>query len=362
MARLILEEIRVPLRAFDLQLSLAVERTVALVGPSGAGKSTVLRAIAGLVRPSSGRIAVGDEPWFDSSAKLDVPPERRRVGLVFQDYALFPHMTVRQNVEYARRHRADDYLDRLGIRHLERARPGELSGGERQRVALARALARDPSVLLLDEPLSALDPHTKAEVRSELHELLAGLGIPSLLVTHDFEDAAALADEVGVLVDGELRQTGTPVELVAGPRDPFVAAFTGANLLRGTAERAGGLTSIRLADGRSITTTDEGTGDVVAAIYPWDITVALSPPDDSAMNVLGDTVRSVAELGNRTRITIGPVSAEVTVESYERLGLSVGQPAYAIFKATGTRIVANGYTRAGAEADDAIRMRGSKNA
>ncbi len=137
-------------------------------------------------------------------------PEDRRVGLVFQDYALFPHLTVRQNVEYARRNAADEYLDRFGIRHLERARPGSLSGGERQRVALARALARDPAILLLDEPLSALDAHTKVEVRTELQQLLAGLEIPTLLVTHDFEDAAALAGLVGVLVDGELRQTGEP--------------------------------------------------------------------------------------------------------------------------------------------------------
>ena len=123
-----------------------------------------------------------------------MPPERRRVGLVFQEYALFPHMTVRQNIEYARRHAADDYLERFRIAHLANARPGELSGGERQRVALARALARDPQVLLLDEPLAALDAHTKTTVRAELHDLLAGLDIPVLLVTHDFEDAAALAD------------------------------------------------------------------------------------------------------------------------------------------------------------------------
>jgi molybdate transport system ATP-binding protein len=361
MATLVLEEIAVPLRAFGLRLSLEVDGTVALVGPSGAGKTTVLRAIAGLVRPRSGRIAAGDETWFDGVTGVHLPPEQRRVGLVFQDYALFPHMTVRQNVEYARRHAADEYLDRLAIRHLEGARPGELSGGERQRVALARALARDPAVLLLDEPLSALDPHTKADVRSELQELLADLSIPTLLVTHDFDDAAALADRVGVLVDGELRQTGPPAELVAAPRDPFVASFTGANLLRGVAERVGGLTWVRLEDGRSITTTDEGSGEVVVAVYPWDVTVSLTEPDESAMNVVHDTVRSVAELGNRTRVTIGPVSAEITAQSFERLGLRVGQQAFATFKATGTRVVASGHTRSGG-ADEANRTRGSNTA
>jgi len=358
MATLVLEEIAVSLRSFELRLSLEVGSTVALVGPSGAGKSTVLRAIAGLVRPSEGRITIGDALWFDAARKIDLPPEERRVGLVFQDYALFPHLTVRQNVEYARRNAADEYLDRLGIRHLERAKPGDLSGGERQRVALARALARDPDILLLDEPLSALDPHTKAGVRSELQELLGSLRLPTLLVTHDFEDAAALADRIGVLVDGVLRQAGTATELVAEPGDPFVASFTGANLLRGVAEQRGGLTRVRLEDGRTITTTDEGGGEVVVAIYPWDVVVSLVEPDESALNVIHDTVRSLTELGNRTRVTIGPVSAELTAQSVERLGLHVGLPVYAMFKATGTRIVA-GYARTASGDDPPKWMRGS---
>jgi molybdenum ABC transporter ATP-binding protein len=341
MAELTLEEIVVPLRSFRLRLNLGVDRTIALVGPSGAGKTTVLRAIAGLVTPASGRIASGGETWFDGARRISLPPDRRRVGLVFQDYALFPHLTVRQNVEYARRHKADEYLDRFSIGHLEHARPAELSGGERQRVALARALARDPDVLLLDEPLSALDAHTKAGVRSELHELLAGLGIPVLLVTHDFEDAAALADRVGVIVDGELRQFGTPGELVAQPEDPFVASFTGANLLHGFAERADGFTRVRLLDGTVLSTVDEAVGELTLAVYPWDITLSTHAPDDSAMNLIHAPIRRIAELGNRVRVSIGPVSAEITADSLRRLGLEVGQPAYASFKATGTRVVAN---------------------
>src|SRR5262249_25728384 len=153
---------------------------------------------------------------------------------LFQDYALFPHLTVRQNIEFARRHKADEYLQRFGIERLADARPSELSGGERQRVALARALARGPKALLLDQPLAALHHRTKAAVRGELQELLRELEIPTLFVTHDFEDAAALADRVGVLVDGRLRQIGSTRELVARPADPFVASFTGANLLHGT--------------------------------------------------------------------------------------------------------------------------------
>jgi molybdate transport system ATP-binding protein len=341
MATLILDRINVPLRTFELELTLEVGATVALVGPSGAGKTTVLRAAAGLVHPRAGRIAVDDEIWFDAERGVRRSPDERRVGLVFQEYALFPHMTVRGNIEYAGKQGADEYLERFGIAQLEHARPGQLSGGEKQRVALARALARDPQVLLLDEPLSALDAHTKVTVRAELQELLAELEIPVLLVTHDFEDAAALADRVSVIVDGTLRQSGTPAELVARPADSFVASFTGANVLHGYAERAtNGSTRIRLADGTSISTLDGVRGDVLVAVYPWDITIAAEPPHDSAMNVISAPIRTISELGNRVRLTIGPVSAEITAESLERLELKPGQTVYASFKATGTRIVA----------------------
>jgi molybdate transport system ATP-binding protein len=341
MAALAIEEIVVPLRAFSLRLTLDVDSSIALVGPSGAGKTTVLRAIAGLVRPASGRITSNGQVWFDAARGISRTPDRRPAGLVFQDYALFPHLSVRQNIEYARRHRADEYLDRFSIRHLERARPPELSGGERQRVALARALARDPDVLLLDEPLSALDTHTKTGVRSELYDLIRGLDIPVLLVTHDFEDAAALADRVGVIVDGELRQMDVPGRLVAEPSDPFVASFTGANLLSGYGEQAEGVARVRLLDGTVVTTADDAHGEVVLAVYPWNITVSTIPPDDSAMNVISAPIRAITEFGNRIRISIGPVSAEITPDSLRRLGLEVGQPAYASFKATGTRVVAN---------------------
>ena len=343
MAALTVDKINVPLRSFDLELTLEVGAVVAVVGPSGAGKTTLLRAIAGLVKPRSGRIAVGDDVWFDDERSICLAPDERQVGLVFQDYALFPHMTVRQNIEYARRKKADEYLERFHIAALADAKPPVLSGGERQRVALARALARDPEVLLLDEPISALDAHTKATVRAELHELLGSLEIPALLVTHDFEDAAALADQVSVVVDGKLRQAGTVTELVAHPADAFVASFTGANLLHGTAvQSANGSTRVQLADGTVVTTADAAGGEVVLAVYPWEVTVAASPPDDSALNVIGGPIRSVAELGNRVRVAIGPVTAEITAESLARLGLRPGGVAFASFKATGTRVVSTG--------------------
>ena len=169
----------------------------------------------------------------------------------------------------------------------------------------------------------------------------AELEIPTLLVTHDFEDAAALAGHVGVLVDGELRQTGSPADLVAEPADAFVASFTGANLLHGQPHRASpDTTGVRLEDGTVITTSDIGVGAGTLAVYPWDVTVSTTRPDDSAMNVIGGAITAITELGNRARVTIGPLSAEITVDSLRRLGLQPGQHVYASFKATGTRVVA----------------------
>jgi molybdate transport system ATP-binding protein len=333
-------DFRLGLRSFELSLALAVERTVALVGPSGAGKTSVLRVIAGLARPGAGRVELDREPWVDVERGVFVPPEQRRVGLVFQEYALFPHLSVRQNVAFGGKSRVDELLERFRISHLAAARPTQLSGGERQRVALARALARDPGVLLLDEPLAALDTHTKAEVRVELEELLHALELPTLIVTHDYEDAATLAETVGVLVEGKVRQIGKPDELVASPADPFVASFTGANLLRGHARRLDdGLTSIRLESGDVVYSTDEALGEVGVVVYPWDVAVGRAQIEGSALNLVSGEVASVVPVGNRVRVRIGPLIAEVTAASAEKLQLERGGRAYASFKATGTRLV-----------------------
>jgi molybdate transport system ATP-binding protein len=329
------------LRLFDLALSLEVGagETVALVGPSGAGKSTVLRSVAGLARVA-GTVRLGDERWLDSAAGIDLPPERRSVGLVFQEYALFPHMSVADNVGFGGRERTTELLDRLNIGHLAAERPAELSGGERQRVALARALARAPRVMLLDEPLSALDSRTRAAVRGELHQFLRETGLPTVLVTHDFEDAAALADRIGVVSDGRLLQVGAVEELLAAPADAFVAGFTGANLLAGNAERAGdGLTAVVLDQGGVMYTTEEGKGRVALAVYPWEVSLSHELPSDSTVNHLRASVLSVVSLGNRARVRIGPLVAEVTSASAERLALREGDVIVASFKATASRLL-----------------------
>ena len=331
-----------PLRSFTASVDLSVEpgETFALVGPSGAGKSTVLRVVAGLLRPPEGRVTLRDGVWLDTARGICLPPERRSVGLVFQEYALFPHLSVAQNVAFGGRERAAELLERFRIAHLAKARPAELSGGERQRVALARALARDPAVLLLDEPMASLDAHTRAGVRAELQELLRELALPTILVTHDFEDAAALADRVGVIAEGRVLQLGTPDELVAAPGDAFVASFTGATLLQGTAAaRENGLTEVVLDAGGTAWSTDPATGRVGVAVYPWEVSLARELSADSAVNHIRATVGSVVPLGNRARVRVGPIVAEVTSASVERLGLRDGDVVVASFKATATRLL-----------------------
>jgi ABC-type sulfate/molybdate transport systems ATPase subunit len=336
-------DLSLPRRAFDVALALDVgAETFALVGPSGAGKTSVLRAVAGLVRPERGSIACGDDPWFDADRRIDLKPEQRSVGYVFQEYALFPHLTVAQNVAFGGG-RIDRLLWRLQLEHLAKAKPADLSGGERQRVALARALARDPRVLLLDEPMSALDPHTRGSVRAELHDLLRELALPTLLVTHDFEDAAALADRVGVLVDGELRQVGAPADLLGEPADPFVARLAGANVLTGVAaSAASGLTAVLLDAGPTVYAADAGKGRTEVVVYPWDVSLAREPPDDSALNHVLDEIVSLTPLGNRVRVRLRLLTAEITAASLERLQLAPGETVVASFKATQARLLPRG--------------------
>lgn len=328
-------------RSFVVEPSFDLEQGVmAIAGPSGSGKTTLLRTIAGLERPERGRIGFSDEAWFDPERRIDLPPERRRVGMVFQEFALFPHLSVRQNVAFGGSDRADEMLERMRLRDLQLERPASLSGGERQRVALARALAADPLVLLLDEPMASLDPALRNEVRAELRELLGEVSIPTLLVTHDFEDAAALAETIAVMVDGKLLQVGTPSELVAAPRDGFVASLTGANVIKGRARAAGdGLSRVDLDGGHTVYSTDPAEGEVDVVVHPWDVTVALELADGSTLNHITAPIDSNVVFGNRTRVRLGPIVAELTSVSAERLGLVKGMTAVASFKATATRLI-----------------------
>ena len=313
-----------PLRSFTLELALEVgKETLALVGPSGAGKTSVLRAIAGLARPERGLISCGGETWFDGERGLCLPPEERSVGLVFQEYALFPHLDVRRNVAFGGgAEDVDELLERFRIGHLAGARPGRLSGGERQRVALARALARDPAVLLLDEPLSALDAHTKTRVRG------GAARAPRRVRTPHAARHARLRGRVDARRPGRRPRRRPPRPARAAgrarglPGGPFVASLGGANLLRGVARRgSNGLVEVTLAGGERIYSTDEAEGEVTAVVYPWEISIALGPTTESALNHISAEITSLVPVANRVRVGLGPLVAEVTASSVERLRL-----------------------------------------
>src|SRR3954471_5664438 len=320
-------------------------RCLAIAGPSGAGKTTLLRQVAGLA-PAHGRIECHDEVWLDSDGGVDVPAERRRTGFVFQDYALFPHMSALANVEFGMGTggAALALLERLGIERATAARkPPSLSGGERQRVALARALAREPSALLLDEPLAALDPRTRARAARELKAILAGVAVPAVLVTHDFDEAAALGDEVAILDDRRIVQRGAASQLAAQPASAFVADLTGAVVLTGMAHPGpSGLTLVELDGSGSVFSTDATEGTVGVSVHPWDIALADTEPAGSTNNPLRARVESVTTIGNRARVGLHaaqPLTAEITTASAERLQLQPGSDVVATWKATATRLV-----------------------
>jgi ABC-type sulfate/molybdate transport systems ATPase subunit len=322
-----------PLPPFTVSAALSVgAETVALVGPSGAGKTTVLRAIAGLARPERGHIRLDDRAWFDAEAGISLAPEERSVGLVFQDYALFPHLTVRKNVAFGARSdpaRVDELLERLRIAHLAGERPGTLSGGERQRVALARALARRPEVLLLDEPLSALDAHTRAEIKVQLRELLDELALPTIFISHDFRDAVALAHRAAVIVAGKIRQVGSVESLARAPTDAFVAALTGNNVLRAIASPGESGSTLTLADGQQLQVPAHAAGPVGAVIAPGDVEVlSEAPTDGDRANALHGKVASLTRLGTRVEARVGPVDVEWRAEDAASLLLETGIEAW----------------------------------
>jgi molybdate transport system ATP-binding protein len=349
-------ELRTTLGELELDISLDVSPgdCLALAGPSGAGKTSVLRMIAGTHVPTGGRIRFNDETWFDRDRGVSVPPERRRCGYVPQDHALFPHLSAWRNVAYGlrstsrrdRRARALQSLERFGLAARADARPAELSGGERQRVALARALAIEPRVLLLDEPLGALDTRTRAAAARELGAVLTASQTPTILVTHDFHEAALLGRRVAIIDRGRVLQEDTAERLAAAPASAFVAEFTGSVVLTGQARRGtGALTVIDLDGGGRATATDAGEGPVAISVFPWEITLgpAGGSAHDSAQNRLAARVQSITTVGNRIRVGLDagqPLVAEITQAAADDLGLELGAPVTASWKATATRVTA----------------------
>ncbi len=334
--------VRVKRNGFELDVDLSAEngKTVAVLGPNGAGKTTLLRALAGLV-PFDGRIELGGKVLDDSTTGVHVPTELRRVGLVFQDQVLFPHMTVQDNIAFGLRSRnrheaartAQFWLDGAGLGAHIKAFPRELSGGQAQLVALLRTLATEPELLLLDEPLSALDVTIRAEVRRDLSRQLASFPGVRLLVTHDPLEALALADQLVVLEHGTTVQTGTPEEVTAQPRSRFVADLAGVNLLRGHAHTD----HVDLPGGAQLAAPDAGEGDVFAVIHPRSISLHLTRPEGTPRNVWQGKAQDIDLQGERVRVRVkGPVSlvAEVTRAAVRDLRLEPGIEVWMAVKAT----------------------------
>ena len=319
-----------------------------LFGPSGSGKTTLLRMLAGLERPDAGSIVFREISWFDSGRGIHLPTQARRAGFLFQDYALFPHLTVVENVGYAARHETvHKLLATFGLTELAASKPRALSGGEQQRVALARALAAEPALLLLDEPLSALDAPTRARMRYELRRMLLTSGVPSIVVTHDRMEAVALGDWIAVIVDGRIRQTGPVQEVFRRPADLQVAESLGVEnvLAVEIAGRDAGLLTLQVGAAR-IQCVDSGeTGPVFACIRAEDVAIARQMDQvSSARNRLAGRVRAVIPEGALARVELDcgfPLVALVTAQSAGELALHEGEPVSAVVKATSVHLVAH---------------------
>jgi molybdate transport system ATP-binding protein len=327
----------------DMELSIDESEVVALLGPNGAGKTTFLRAVAGLVPIKSGQVRLDGKVLEDAATGDYVPTERRPIGFVFQDYLLFPHLSVLDNVAFGLRSRgaqpreaaekAAQWLDRVGLSSYAKAKPGALSGGQRQRVALARALAPDPRLLLLDEPLSALDVTTRAEVRRDLKHHLTSFPGLRLVVTHDPLEAVAIADRLVVMESGRLVQSGTPAEVTEHPRSQYVADLVGVNLMKGQADQG----SVRLPGGPVVAAAGAESGDVFAVVHPRAVALHRQRPEGSPRNVWPGRITGIELMGGRVRVRIDgelPVVAEVTPAALIELGLEEGGGVWLSFKAT----------------------------
>lgn len=328
--------------ALDISLSIPPGRTVALLGPNGAGKSTAVSAIAGLLSISTGHIALNGIT-LDDGHDTFILPERRKVGVVFQDYLLFPHLNVINNVAFGLRcrgigrdeaiSRSTEWLTRLDLDGLQRRKPAGLSGGQAQRVALARALVTEPAALLLDEPLSALDVSTRAELRHLLAEHLSHFQGPRLVITHDPVEAFLLADDIHIIENGSVTQTGTAAEIQLRPNTPYAAAVAGANLIPGTARDG-----VVDTGGRLLNIADDSvSGPVLVTILPSAVAVHLQHPGGSPRNTWRASIERLENLGGRVRFRTNaplPLTVEITEAARSELELSPNSDVWVTIKAT----------------------------
>jgi molybdate transport system ATP-binding protein len=333
----------------DASLSIPLDQAAVTVlfGPSGSGKTTLLRLLAGLEEPDSGSISFKGHTWCDSARRISLPPQQRGAGFLFQDYALFPHLTVAANVGYAAGpDRAAKLMEAFGLTPLAHRLPGAISGGQQQRVALARALAADPSLLLLDEPLSALDAATRTRMRHELRRMLVEARVPAIVVTHDRTEAVALGDWMAVIVDGRIRQSGPIQDVFRHPVDAQVAESVGVeNVLPAEiVGRDAGLITV-LVGVWHLQCVDRGeSGPVCASIRAEDVTLTRElPQPSSARNRVAGVVRSVILEAPLARVELDcgfPLVALVTAQSAADLQLQLGDEIRAVIKATSVHLTA----------------------
>lgn len=345
-----LENIGIVLGTFSLRnVSLEIRdgEYFILLGPTGAGKTILLEMVAGIHQPDTGRIFLGDREI------TTLEPRERGVGVVYQDYMLFPHLTVAENIGFGLRQRrerpdvirkaVDEMAGLLSIRDLLSRYPGTLSGGEQQRTALARALILKPRVLLLDEPLSALDARMREYMRTELARIRTITGTTIIHITHHFEDVFTLADRIAVMRDGEIVQTGAPSDVFQRPCDTFVAQFLGiGNLLRGMSRVEGDLARIAVPGGPEIIAASGVSGEVVATLHAEDVILSRQPFPSSARNCLKGTIREIVSTGTTLRIVadVGfPLVSLLTRQSVEDLGLRCGDEVYLTFKASAVHVI-----------------------
>jgi len=331
----------------DVSLEIRPGEYFIILGPTGAGKTVLLETIAGIHTPESGRIILGDKEITSTEPRL------RNIGMVYQDYMLFPHLTVEENITFGLRQRkissdkqhalVEEMSSLLEISHLTKRYPGTLSGGEQQRVALARALVLKPEILLLDEPMSALDGHTRERMRMELSRIQKLIGMTIVQITHHFDDVFALANRIAIMREGRIVQVGETSEVFLHPSDTFVAEFLGiGNIIRGTSSKYGNITQITTVNGTAFFAASGIIGDVVATLHAEDVILSKAPFTSSARNCLSGTVSEVIPAGSTVRVILDVgflLTALLTRESCCELHLESGSRVYATFKASAVHVI-----------------------
>jgi len=331
----------------DVSLEVKPDEYFIILGPTGAGKTILLETIAGIHAPDSGKI------FLDDREITALEPRERNTGMVYQDYMLFPHLTVEENIAFGLRQKniprdeqraiVEEMCMLLEIGHLAGRYPGTLSGGEQQRVALARALVLRPAILLLDEPMSALDSRTRERMRSELSRIRKLTGTTIVQITHHFDDVFALADRIAIMREGRIVQVGETSEVFLHPADTFVAEFLGiGNIIRGNSVMAGKIAKITPARGPAFFAASDIVGDVVATLHAEDVILSKAPFESSARNGLPGTVSEIIPSGSTVRVILDagfPLTALLTRESCRDLDLEPGSSVYATFKATAVHVI-----------------------